>query len=49
MAKGKVKRIQMDNVGRVAEVKARVKGLEAEEIKRNPKYKVPTREISNKR
>jgi len=31
----------MDNVGRVAEIKARVKGLEAEEIKRNPEYKVP--------
>ena len=47
MAKGKVKRIQMDNVGRVAEVKARVRGLEEEEIKRNPEYKVPTQ--SNKR
>ena len=41
MPKKKIKRIEMDKVGKSAELLERVKGLEAEEKKRNPEYKVP--------
>ena len=37
-----IKRIEMDKVGKPAELLERVKGLEAEEKKRNPDYKIPT-------
>jgi len=40
--KPKIKRIEMDKVGKPAELLERVKGLEAEEKKRNPDYKIPT-------
>ena len=36
-----IKRIEMDRVGKSAELLERVKGLEAEEKKRNPDYKIP--------
>ena len=41
MPKKKIKRIEMDKVGKTAEVIARLESLEAEEKKRNPEYKVP--------
>ena len=43
MAKKKpvIPRIQLDRVGKPAEVVARIEALEAEEKKRNPEYKVP--------
>ena len=41
MPKKKVKRIEMDKVGKPVELLERVKSLEAEEKKRNPDYKVP--------
>ena len=39
--KKKIKRIEMDKVGKPAEIIARLESLEAEEKKRNPDYKVP--------
>ena len=42
MPKKKIKRIEMDKVGKPAEVIARLESLEAEEKKRNPDYKIPT-------
>lgn len=36
-----VPRIQLDKVGKPAEVVARIEALEAEEKKRNPEFKVP--------
>ena len=41
MPKKKIKRIEMDKVGKHAEVIARLESLEAEEKKRNPDYKIP--------
>ena len=41
MPKKKIKRIQMDKVGKFAEVMERLESLEVEEKKRNPEYKVP--------
>ncbi len=36
-----VPRIQLDKVGKPVEVIARIAALEAEEVKRNPEFRVP--------
>ena len=48
MPKKKIKRIEMDKVGKPAELLARVEGLETEEKKRNPDYRIPTAKLTSR-